>query len=392
MAKNQKTIYLIRHGEIMNDGQRCIGITEVPLTEKGRLQARRIGMWMARQVKKSRKPFRLYSSPIMRCLETADIMIALSPLHRARVEVCKDLHEVMMGEWENLKFEDIRKRYPQEYEERGKNFWEYRVPGGESFEDAGRRAISCLRDLALQHHDEEMEPVYFAVVHAGVIRAVLGHLGEIDTDSIMSVPVPNCSVTKLITSVNGDEVQFDIEYFCDEPALVPDEEQITELLDRYHVPAHIRRHMKGVANVLLDIADILDPENEVYDRDLLFASAMLHDFARLHKAHSSIGAAQLRSEGYELLAELITEHDSMELHNDLAVRKDGQYYISEEDLLYYADKRVLEDVVVSLAERFENSLHKCRTPEARSNHMRRWNKAIKIENDIFRYFNRHMDL
>ena len=50
MARNRKTIYLIRHGEVDVPGRRCIGTTEVPLSEKGMKQARRLGMWMARKV------------------------------------------------------------------------------------------------------------------------------------------------------------------------------------------------------------------------------------------------------------------------------------------------------------------------------------------------------
>ena len=390
--KSRKTIYLIRHGQIRTEGKRCIGITEVPLSDWGYRQARRLGMWMARQVTKVSAPYKLYSSPIMRCLHTADTMIELSPLRRSRIEVCKNLHEVMMGEWENLSFDEIKKRYPNAYEMRGQNFWQYKVPGGESFEEAGQRSVACLKEIARVENQSEKEPIYFVVVHAGVIRAILAHLGEIDPDRIMSVPIPYGSVTKLRTGVEAGEVEFDLEYFGNEPTLIPDDEEIKRLLDSNQVPVHIRRHMKGVANVLLDIADILDPDNCIYDRELLYASAMLHDFAKLQKNHSSVGALKLRLEGYELVADLISEHESMELHQELAVKKGEKYYMSEEDLLYYADKRVREDVVVSLEERFEASLVKCRTQEARMNHMRRWNKAITIENDVFRYLKKTIDL
>ena len=54
------------------------------------------------------------------------------------------------------------------------------------------------------------------------------------------------------------------------------------------------------------------------------------------------------------------------------------------ELLDYADKRVLEETVVSLDERFASSRFKCRTPEARMNHQRRYEKAVRIEQDVFR--------
>ena len=392
MSRNQKTIYLIRHGEIQTEDKRCIGTTEVPLSERGRLQARRIGMWITRQVKRNHSPYRLYSSPLTRCIETAETMMSAAALSDRDIEIRQDLHEIMMGEWDNLSFREIRERYPQEYEKRGQNFWEYRTPGGESFEDVGKRSIACLKKIAQESHLGEREQVCFVVVHAGVIRSVLAYLGVIDTEMVMDFKIPYGSVTKLVSTIDPGGIRFDPEYYGYEPTLVPDNTQITEILDRFMVPDHIRRHMKGVANVLLDIADMLDPDCEIYDRELLYAAAMLHDFAKLHKNLGSHGTLMLSNEGYELVADLIREHESVELHQELAVFKNGRYNISEEDLLYYADKRVLEDVVVPLNERFEASLKKCRTPDARMNHMRRWNKAIKIENDVFRYYEHHPDL
>ena len=388
MGKNRKTFYLIRHGQIVTEGKRCIGITEVPLSDFGKIQAQRLGMWMTRQVLREKGRYQICSSPLGRCQQTSQLMLSRTPIARNPISIHEELHEINMGEWENMRFSDIKMRYPKSYKKRGDNFWDFRAPQGETFKEAGARLISCLKELTLEDDPYDREQTYFIVAHVGIIRGALAYLGEIDPDMLMNTQIPYASVTKLVAESSGGEVHFDFQYIGNTPTAVPDDDQITDLLDRNKVPAHIRRHMKGVANVLMDILDMIDPECEVYDRPVFYAAAMLHDFARLEKNHSSIGALKLRIEGYELIADIISEHDTPELHKDLAFKHKGKWYISDEDLLYYADKRVLEDTVVSLTERFQASLHKCRTHEARMNHTRRWNKAITIENDIFRYFNK----
>ena len=56
--------------------------------------------------------------------------------------------------------------------------------------------------------------------------------------------------------------------------------------------------------------------------------------------------------------------------------------LSEEDLLYYADMRVAGDKIVTVKERFEKSLEKCKTKEALENHKKRLDKALYIESII----------
>ncbi len=392
MARNRKTIYLIRHGEVDVPGRRCIGTTEVPLSERGIRQAGRLGMWMARKVIREAAPYELYTSPVSRCVYTAKRMTELTPLPERPIRVCKDLHEIYMGEWENLDFDDIRRRYPREYKERGEHMWDYKVPGAETFEEAGQRFVGLLKELACAGNAEERETVYYVVAHGGVIRAALATIGEVVADDVMKVKLPYGSVTRIKTEIASGEVDFTVDYIGGHPAAAPGDYRITEVLDRYEVPDRIRRHMKAVADVLRRIIDVIDPAEQIYDRQILYSAAMLHDFAKLHKDLPSAGAYQLRTDGYELVADLIAEHDTVEMHSELAVKKDGRTYVSEEDLLYYADKRVLEDKVVPLTVRFETSMSKCRTPEARMKHKLRWNKAISIENAIYRCTGRHLDL
>lgn len=117
-----------------------------------------------------------------------------------------------------------------------------------------------------------------------------------------------------------------------------------------------------------------------YDWKLLKKAELTHDICRTQKEHAKAGADVLRKEGYEEIAELVEGHHSSEDFGGMDSGK--RSVLSEKELLFYADKRVQEEKVVSLKERFEGSVWKCRTPEAREKHHRLYEKAREIERKI----------
>ncbi len=63
-------LYLVRHGETeWNRLRRIQGLTDIPLNDTGREQARRTGMLLTR-----RPIARVYASPLGRARETAEII------------------------------------------------------------------------------------------------------------------------------------------------------------------------------------------------------------------------------------------------------------------------------------------------------------------------------
>lgn len=86
--------------------------------------------------------------------------------NRITVNVCNELREMSVGEWENMTFDEIREKYPIEYAARGERLGTVPPPGGESFTDAGERLINCL-DGFLADSDGDIA----IVAHGGVIRA-----------------------------------------------------------------------------------------------------------------------------------------------------------------------------------------------------------------------------
>lgn len=156
-----KTIYLLRHGEIPGSSpRRFIGRMELALSENGREQMRQVAERL-----RDAGIDRLVASPLGRCRESADILgaaLGLSP------EIEPALSEIALGAWEGLTVEEVRQRFPDSYEARGRNIAIFRPPAGESFSDLADRAWpALLRILA-------GAAANIAIVgHAGVNRVLL---------------------------------------------------------------------------------------------------------------------------------------------------------------------------------------------------------------------------
>lgn len=118
-------IYLARHGETAwsLSGQHT-GLTDLPLTNQGECNARRLGERLA-----GLEFARVFTSPLQRARRTCELAG-----FGKRAEVDPDLVEWNYGQYEGLRTSDIRARRPD---------WEiFRdgFPGGETFEQIGARA------------------------------------------------------------------------------------------------------------------------------------------------------------------------------------------------------------------------------------------------------------
>jgi len=160
-----KTIYLVRHGKIqLEDGQRrYIGQLDLLLSDEGLRQAHLL--------QKRLEPADIaavYCSDLSRSRQTAEIIAA----HRdVPVKARQDLREIALGEWEGSTFADIARRFPDKFRARGADIAYYRVPGGESFADCGKRVIAAFHDLLVS------SPGNILIVgHAGVNRLLLCHV------------------------------------------------------------------------------------------------------------------------------------------------------------------------------------------------------------------------
>jgi broad specificity phosphatase PhoE len=152
------TILLARHGETdWNRKGRFQGYADPPLNRTGRAQAVDLSVaLMAEQLAA------VYSSPLRRALETAEVLAASHGLEPVPVD---DLREVDVGSWSGLTRAEVEERFPAQFArwlDYGQG-WE----DGETYEEMGRRAVDALLGLAAAHDGERV----LAVTHGGPIRA-----------------------------------------------------------------------------------------------------------------------------------------------------------------------------------------------------------------------------
>ena len=103
-----------------------------------------------------------------------------------------------------------------------------------------------------------------------------------------------------------------------------------------------------VMNVSLAITDNLKKGVPV-NRDLVVAAALLHDITKTRslktkERHAASGGALLRELGFPSTAEIVEQHVFIQNLN-----LEGR--LEEREILYYADRRVLHDSIVTIEER-----------------------------------------
>ncbi len=348
-----RKIYLIRHGEIQNE-HKCIGLTDLPLQKQGIDDSKRLKKCLT-----VLENFELFSSPLLRCRQTAMI---IAP--EKKIQICDSLREMSVGIWENKTFEEIKAIYPEMYKERGNHLGYYTIPGGESFFEAGRRFERALNGIRTY-----TEKDIVIVTHSGVIKSYLCMLSEVSLDNISQFSIPNNSISLLEDS---DKLNIIKTGFRSHSMLC--HQTCAGLNEKYRTSVKMRLHMKAVADYANVLSYKLNINGCKINRELLFYSALLHDIARNKPNHALEGADILRREGYFEVAKIVERH-----HNLTLMEAEN---INETSLLFYIDKRVKEQNLVTLEERFEASKKKCKTEIELLCHKEQYLSAIKIENMI----------
>lgn len=120
--------------------------------------------------------------------------------------------------------------------------------------------------------------------------------------------------------------------------------KILSLYKKYAVPKRIIKHMAKVAEYALNLCEKFEKKGIKIDKSAVVKAALLHDILRLSKDHEKAMAEVLSKMGFKKIANLVLKHDFYKV---------GELKTWEEKILYYSDKRVEEDGIVELKERFE---------------------------------------
>lgn len=175
-------VLLIRHGTAEYKPGRLYGWTPgVHLSAQGRDEAKLLAERLEAVRLKA-----VYSSPLERCIETAE---AISAGRRLEVRVEERLGEVRYGSWQGRTFKSLV-RTP---------LWrtvqlvpsQATFPGGESLLELQRRGVEAIEEIRARHR----RGVVATVSHADMIKAILAHYLGLHLDLFQRLSVEPASVS-----------------------------------------------------------------------------------------------------------------------------------------------------------------------------------------------------
>ncbi len=157
---------LIRHGRTQaNEKGIYIGSTDYPLSDKGASElCGKMDLYEYPRVQ------RVYSSPLRRCTETAEILFPDQELY-----IAEELRELNFGEFDGKSVDELIHREDYKTWLRGGSP-DVRPPGGESAEELCIRSYKVLHRMLLDMMESDLE--HCAVItHGGVITNMLACFG-----------------------------------------------------------------------------------------------------------------------------------------------------------------------------------------------------------------------
>jgi phosphoserine phosphatase len=156
-------ILLIRHGHVEGiKPERFRGREPLELTAQGRAEAAAV----ANRIAGRWQPHAIYTSPMDRCIETAE---AVAKVCAVAVQTCDDLNDLDYGAWQFKTFEKAKAEAPLLFAAWFATPHLVRFPAGESLQDLAARTANALR-LVLARHPEN---TIVLVGHDSVNRALL---------------------------------------------------------------------------------------------------------------------------------------------------------------------------------------------------------------------------
>jgi broad specificity phosphatase PhoE len=158
-------VFLVRHGAtVLTAEDRFAGATDVPLSDEGREQVRRLAERLSDDGITA-----VYASPLGRTVETASI---LAQPHALPVETRDGLREISHGRWERMTRREVEEQFPDEAAAWDEDPFTFAPAGGESGLAVTARALPVLMEIVRAHAGTNV----LVVSHKATIRLLLSSL------------------------------------------------------------------------------------------------------------------------------------------------------------------------------------------------------------------------
>ncbi len=182
-------IYLIRHGETYaNENSQFAGFWDVELNERGKIQAEIVAGKL-----KDIEFDKIFVSDLQRAKDTCD---AIARNRTVTPIVSENLREMNFGNWEGLKFQEIKEKDPELLQQWFDDYKHFKVPNGESTAEMYHRVTQFFKSVVSDYNIEDDVNLLF-VAHGGVIQSLLSYLCYDALEGYWRFHIENCGVNRI---------------------------------------------------------------------------------------------------------------------------------------------------------------------------------------------------
>ena len=174
-------LVLIRHGQSRwNLENRFTGWTDVPLTDKGREEARR----GAEKIKGIRFA-KAFTSVLQRAQETLEIVLEVIDQKEIPVEKDQALNERHYGELQGLNKDEMKKKYGEEKVQLWRRSYDVAPPGGESLKDTAERTLPYFKEKILP--EVKASKNILVCAHGNSLRSIVMELDRLTKEQVLQL-------------------------------------------------------------------------------------------------------------------------------------------------------------------------------------------------------------
>ena len=175
------TLVLIRHGESQwNLENKFTGWVDIPLTEKGREEARRGGEKI-----KGIQFQKAYTSVLERAIETLEIILKVIRQKHIPVEKDQALNERRYGDLQGLNKEETAKKFGAEQVHIWRRSYDVAPPNGESLKDTAARTLPYFERHILK--DLKAGKNVLVSAHGNSLRSIVMKLDKMTREEVLNL-------------------------------------------------------------------------------------------------------------------------------------------------------------------------------------------------------------
>uniref|UniRef100_A0A8C4NSF6 6-phosphofructo-2-kinase/fructose-2,6-biphosphatase 3 n=1 Tax=Dicentrarchus labrax TaxID=13489 RepID=A0A8C4NSF6_DICLA len=184
-----RTIYLCRHGESTDNLEGRLG-GDAGLSPRGRQFSTALARFVEEQ---QLKDLKVWTSQLCSSIQTAEHL-------GVPYEQWKALNEIDAGVCEDMTYDEVKEKFPEEFALRDEDKFYYRYPAGESYQDLVQRVEPVIMELERQEN-------VLVICHQAVMRCLLAYFLDKSADEMPYLKCPLHTVLKLTPVAYGCKVE-----------------------------------------------------------------------------------------------------------------------------------------------------------------------------------------